>query len=60
MNQGLIEELKALCAREFTGQIVLHVERGAVKMYETNERRRPRSDNGTVELTEVETGASSG
>ena len=56
MTESLIRELRALCADRFTGTIVLHFEQGAVKMYETHERRRPKPDGGKVELTEARKG----
>ena len=53
MTDELTKELRGLCANQFTGTISLHIERGAVKLYEINERRRPKADDGKVELSEV-------
>ena len=54
MGDAFLKELKELLAGGFTGTVTLHVHEGAVKMFETNQRRRPRADQ--VELTEVEKG----
>ena len=58
--RGLPKELQTLLAQGFTGTVTLHVHQGAIKQVETMERWRPKPDNGKVELTEVEKGASSG
>ena len=50
-TDAFLRELGQLLATSFTGQIVLHVHHGAVKQYEVNETRRPKT--GTVDLTEV-------
>ncbi|MEE8551458.1 MAG: hypothetical protein V3T08_09435 [Gemmatimonadota bacterium] len=53
MTESLIRELRALCANRFTGTITLHVDQGAVKLVEKNERFRPKADDGLVDLSEV-------
>ena len=52
MNERFIDELRTLLAGKFTGTVVLHCHAGSIKMYEVNERRRPRPDDGHVELVE--------
>ena len=54
MTDALIRELRALCANGLTGTITLHIYQGAVKQYEVLERRRPKTDDGRVDLTEVD------
>ena len=56
MTESLIRELRALCANRFTGTVTLHIDQGSVKMWERLERRRPKPDEGQVELTEAEQG----
>ena len=56
MSEGFIQELRAILAGGFTGQITLHVHQGSVKQVETNKRWRPKPENGKVELSEVEKG----
>ena len=58
MNNGFIQELKQLMASGFTGQIILHVDQGSIKKYELHEWRRPKAEDGPVELTEVGKGRS--
>ena len=53
MTESLIRELRALCAKGFTGTITLHIDQGAVKQVEKNERWRPKPDDGLVDLSEV-------
>ena len=53
MNDTFFEELRMLLSSGFTGQVVLHVSEGTVKRYEVHEWRRPKAENGTVELTEA-------
>ena len=52
MNDAFLEELLALFAAEFTGQVILHVQDGCVKTYELMERRRA-PQSGKVELREA-------
>ena len=54
MADAFFEELRTLLNSKLTGQVVLHVHKGAVKQYEINERRRPKTER--VELTEVDEG----
>ena len=51
MGDVFFRELKEVLAGGFTGTVTLHVHEGAVKMFETNQRRRPKADQ--VELREA-------
>ena len=53
MNDGFLNELKALLSTGFTGTLTLHVDKGCIKQYEILERRRPKAEDGPVELTEA-------
>ena len=46
MTDAFFEELRTLLNSKFTGQVILHVHKGAVNTYEINERRRPKLENG--------------
>ena len=51
MNQGFYVELDGILEDGFTGDIVLHCDRGRVAKYELREVRRPKTE--VVDLTEV-------
>ncbi len=54
MNEALFKELRQLMVGGFTGQLILHCDQGSIKKYELHEWRRPKAENGQVELTEAE------
>ena len=50
-TEAFLRELRDLLGTGFTGAVTLHVHHGAVKQYEVNETRRPKTQH--VDLTEA-------
>lgn len=49
--RAILSEIDEILSRDFTGQIVLHVNEGSVVKYEVRETRRP--TEGSMELSEI-------
>ena len=52
MTDAFLEELRTLLGAGFTGTVTLHIDQSCVKQYEVLERRRPKPDDGLVDLSE--------